>query len=134
MVSPKYGEMNDSLTKRETQIAELISWGASKKEVPGMLRKIYGGREISVHTVENTLRNIFGKLGLTKSTELGAWWFCSKYGIDASESPFARLRKTVIAVFFLVIMFPHICHSDSSAVRLHRTRTTRTERVQRKKD
>lgn len=124
----------NDLSPRECQVAELIAWGASKKEVPGLLQKIYGGKEISVHTVENILRNIFLKLGFSKSTELGAWWFCRKYGINELESPLARLRKTVTAFFFLMIMMPQIVNADYSAVRPQRVRTTRVERVLRRKD
>ena len=51
------------LTKREQQVAELLAWGASKKEIPDLLRKLYGGREISVHTVENIARNIYKEQG-----------------------------------------------------------------------
>lgn len=39
------------LTQRETQIAELLAWGAAKKEVADRL-------SISPRTVENTARNI----------------------------------------------------------------------------
>lgn len=125
----------NKLSKRESQVAELIAWGASKKEIPGMLQKIYGGKEISVHTVENTLRNIFTKLGFSKSTELGAWWFCRKYAIDeASESPLVKLRKAVTAIAFLIIIVPQIINTDYSALRPQRARATRIERVQRRKD
>lgn len=42
------------LTQRETQIAELLAWGAAKKEVADRL-------SISPRTVENTARNIYSK-------------------------------------------------------------------------
>ena len=44
------------LTQRETQIAELLAWGAAKKEVADRL-------SISPRTVENTARNIYSKIG-----------------------------------------------------------------------
>ena len=137
MASLRSGENErNHLTPREYQVAELIAWGASKKEVPSLLQKIYGGgKEISVHTVENTLRNIFLKLGLSKSTELGAWWFCHRYSIDeTSESPLVRLRRSIAAIAFLVIMLPQIINTDYSAVRPQRARSTRIERVQRRKE
>lgn len=43
------------LTQRETQIAELLAWGAAKKEVADRL-------SISPRTVENTARNIYSKI------------------------------------------------------------------------
>ena len=60
------------LSKRETQVAELLAWGASKKEVASRLF-------VSTRTVENTARNIYAKLGIQKATELCVWWFCTNY-------------------------------------------------------
>lgn len=48
------------LTQRETQIAELLAWGAAKKEVADRL-------SISPRTVENTARNIYSKIGIQKA-------------------------------------------------------------------
>lgn len=124
--------MNKNLTKREHQVAEFIAWGASKKEVPELLQKKYGGKEISVHTVENILRNIFEKLHFNKSTELSAWWFCHKYGISEDESPIRQLKKNLIACFLLMLLIPQIIGADMDALRPNRARTsTRVERVQR---
>lgn len=44
------------LSRRETEVAHLLAWGASKKEVADMLF-------ISTRTVENTARNIYAKVG-----------------------------------------------------------------------
>lgn len=82
------------LTKRETEIAELIAWGSSKKEIA---TKLF----ISERTVENTVRSIYKKTGTTKSTELAALWFCSHYNIPIHAS---LLKKGIVAVFLLVIM------------------------------
>ena len=43
------------LTRRETEIAELLAWGAAKKEVADQL-------QISPRTVENTARHIYEKI------------------------------------------------------------------------
>lgn len=135
MASLTSGEMNsgDTLTKRETQVAELVAWGAAKKEVPGLLQKLYGGKEVSVHTIENILRNIYAKIHLTKATELSAWWFCHKCGVDDSLSPFKKLKETAIAVAFLFIILPQTINPDLSAVRPTRVRTVRVERTVRRK-
>lgn len=45
------------LSRRETEVAHLLAWGASKKEVADMLF-------ISTRTVENTARNIYAKVGI----------------------------------------------------------------------
>lgn len=133
MESPKSGEKPKELSRREYQIAELIAWGAAKKEIPQMLQKLYGGVQISVRTVENIVRSIYEKLHVCKANELSAWWFCRHYGVDEDLSPIKQLRNTAYSLLFLIIMIPQICDLDQ-ALRPSRTRTVRTERVQRRKD
>ncbi|MFR4344083.1 response regulator transcription factor [Alistipes putredinis] len=84
------------LTQRETQIAELLAWGAAKKEVADRL-------SISPRTVENTARNIYSKIGIQKATELCVWWFCTHCGVSFDLSP---IKRTIIACFFLAIILP----------------------------
>ena len=48
-------KLNAELTKRENEVAELLAWGAAKKEVADRLF-------ISTRTVENTARNIYGEI------------------------------------------------------------------------
>lgn len=123
----------NTLTKRERQVAELLAWGASKKEVPDLLRKLYGGREISVHTVENITRNIYAKLHLNKASELSAWYFCECHQVDDSLSPIKRIRTAALCILFLILLIPQTLGYDDEALRPQRTRTTRVERVIRTK-
>ena len=102
--------MSKDLSRREYQVAELIAWGASKKEVPELLKKLYGGKEISVHTVENILRSIYEKIHLSKATELSVWWFCKHYGVDGSMSPLKKAKEAIIALVLLVIILPQGHH------------------------
>lgn len=81
--------LNANLTKRERDVAELLAWGASKKEVSVHLF-------ISERTVENHTRNIYDKTGCTKVNELSAWWFCKRFHISMSLSPLARRYVTSI--------------------------------------
>ncbi|HQX21651.1 MAG TPA: LuxR C-terminal-related transcriptional regulator [Gammaproteobacteria bacterium] len=46
--------LNAELTKRETEVAEFIAWGAAEKQIAYKLR-------IAVNTVKNTKRNIYEK-------------------------------------------------------------------------
>ena len=126
--------MSRNLSRREYQVAELIAWGAAKKEVPGLLRKLYGGKEISVHTVENILRSIYEKIHLNKATELSVWWFCKYYGVDGSLSPLKKAREIVIALVLLVIILPQSVNPDLSAIRPSRARTARVERIARNRN
>ena len=125
--------MNSELTERELQIAELIAWGASKKEIPDLLKELYGGREISVHTEENITRNIYAKLHLNKASELSAWYFCKHHQVDDSLSPIKRIRTAALSILFLILLIPQTLGYDDEALRPQRTRTTRVERVIRTK-
>lgn len=95
------------LTQRETQIAELLAWGAAKKEVADRL-------SISPRTVENTARNIYSKIGIQKATELCVWWFCTHCGVSFDLSP---IKRTIIACFFLAIILPHELYAQGDTYR-----------------
>ena len=64
-----------TLAKRENEIAECVAWGGSYKETASLL-------QISVRTVDNTLRKVKEKLGLNKINEISAWWFCTHHNIS----------------------------------------------------
>lgn len=109
------------LSPRESEIAELLAWGASKKEVADRLF-------ISARTVENTARNIYQKIGIQKATELCVWWFCTKCGVPVSLDP---LKRAFIAVLLLIAYVPRECvFTDDFTPRT--TRTARTTRVARR--
>ncbi len=91
------------LTRREEQVAELLAWGASKKEVPDLLPLKPGRKPIAIRTVENTVRNIYEKLGIQKVNELSAWYFCTHFDISMSLNP---LKRKVIAMALLIILLP----------------------------
>ena len=124
------------LSRREMQVAELLAWGAAKKEVPDLLRNLYGGREISVHTVENITRRIYEKLGISKASELSAWYFCECHQVDEGLSPIRKAKNTIYSILFLLLLLPQTFDFDQDALRPQRIRTTRVERVvrARKKD
>jgi DNA-binding CsgD family transcriptional regulator len=110
------------LTKRETQVAELFAWGATKKDVANQL-------VISENTVQNHAENIFKKIGVTKINELSAWWFCTKFHISFDLSP---IKRQVIASFLLVMMMPQM-FDCGNIVRTFRCRDEKTCRVARRK-
>lgn len=112
-----------TLTKRESEIAELFAWGASKSEVADKLF-------ISEHTVENHARNIYEKIGCNKVNELSAWWFCTHFNISFDLSP---LKRRIIAIGLLVITLPQILN-DNNIVRTFRSKpATSTCRTARRK-
>lgn len=111
-----------TLTKREEQIAELIAWGASKKEVPDLLPVKPGRSPIAIRTVENTVRNIYSKLGIQKANELSAWYFCTHFNISLNLSP---LKRKIVAFCFLVVMIPAEIYSANSFIRPATSRAMR---------
>ena len=124
MVSLMFGEKNHMnrqarLTSRECQIAELCAWGAAKKEIASQLF-------ISERTVENHFRNIYDKVGIQKANELSAWWFCTRFNISFSLSPFA---SRVIAIALLVIFTYGEIRATSDIIRPRTRVRARTERV-----
>ncbi|MDD4698194.1 MAG: helix-turn-helix transcriptional regulator [Fermentimonas sp.] len=80
------------LTRRETQVGKLIAWGACKKTVADRLF-------ISVHTVENHVRNIFEKTECRSVNEFSAWYFCTHFGISMELSPL----KNIVAMCLIII-------------------------------
>lgn len=119
------------LTTRETEIAELFAWGASKKEVANHLN-------VSERTVENHARNIYEKTGCGKVNELSAWWFCTRFNISFDLSPlkkkvleFIKKQKAMknlinefrmpgltwkqkLIVWYFIISFCSLCITDDS--------------------
>lgn len=106
------------LTRREQQIAELLAWGAAKKEVADLLK-------ISPRTVENTARHIYEKIGIQKATELCVFWFCAKCGVSPSKDP---LKRAFIALALLAIFLPFDFHNATHTA-VYDLRPARTTRV-----
>lgn len=125
----------EPLTTRERQVAELIAWGAAQKEVPDLLVEKYGGRPISVYTVQNILASIYAKTHTNKANELAAWWFTHNMGVDVNAAPAPSIRQRLLSVLFLLMLVPQIASTNlDQAVRAARTRAprpNRTERVER---
>lgn len=82
------------LTKREKEIGELIAWGAIKKEVANRL-------SISVHTVENHVRNIFSKTECRNASEFSAWYFCTHFNISMELSPLKNMAAVLLLFIYL---------------------------------
>ena len=110
------------LTKREAQIAELLAWGESKKEVADRLY-------IAERTVENHTRSIYEKTGVQKATELSVWWFCKKCGVPADLDP---LKRAFIAILLLITILPRELSGKGDVFRIGRT--TRITRVVRRRN
>lgn len=81
------------LTDRESEVAERIAWGASQKEVATELG-------ISRYTVDNTLRKVYDKLHIGKSTS------CLPGGsVPPSASALTSLRSNEPSVSVVYLAF-----------------------------
>jgi len=92
---------NAALTPRQSQMAELLAWGATKKDVAKSLK-------VSIRTVETTIRSIFERTEVTKVNELSAWWFCTQFHISFDLSP---IKRAVLSVSLLLLIVIHEIHS-----------------------
>lgn len=119
-------KLQAELTRREGEVAELLAWGAAKKEVADKL-------SISTRTVENTARNIYAKIGIQKATELCVWWFCTKCGVPISLDP---LKRAFYATILLLALLPReLSGNNGDLFRVGRTvRVTKTIRSRRAED
>ncbi len=119
----------NKLTEREKEVAELLSWGATKKEAAEQLF-------LSPFTVDNHLRKIFDKTGCKKVNELSAWWFCNKFKISMDLNP---LKRAIISCVLLLIITPstitygridNVRNRRKGKTRITLTYSRRTERWQ----
>jgi DNA-binding CsgD family transcriptional regulator len=114
---------NALLTKRESQIAELIAWGESKKCVATRLF-------ISVRTVENHTKSIYSKAGVNSVNALSAWFFVTRFHISLDLSP---LCKSIVAGLLLAILIPEEISTGYNFTLRARTQNVRVGRVRSKR-
>lgn len=119
--------LNAKLSKREYEIAELIAWGASKKEVPDFLAINSDKKRISIRTVENILCRVYRKIGIQKPTELSVWWFTKHFHISMDFSPF---KRTMFSILFLMMLLPQIVGLNCSEYRKPSRKSNQIQIVQ----
>lgn len=115
------------LTKREMEVAKLLTWGASAKEISLILI-------LSTETVGTHIKNIKRKLGLSKSTEIGAFIFCTEYHVPIELDRIGHIRKivsTLICLFlFVLVEYQQLNYARTAVTRT----TTRTASKRAKKE
>lgn len=109
------------LSIREEQVAELVAWGASGKEVAV-------GLKICPKTADNHIQKIKKKIGVGKLNEISAWWFCTHFNISFDLSP---MKRVIFSTFLLcVIVAGEVLHtSDIYRNKPYRGRRTSIEEV-----
>lgn len=104
-----------ALSNREKEVAELLAWGAAKKEVADKLH-------ISERTVENQARSIYNKLGIQKVSELCVWYFTNRFHISLLLSP---VKQKFTAMILLAIFCVGELHDTFTFSRVRETRIER---------
>ena len=99
------------LSPRELQIARLLAWGHTQKEIADKLG-------ISPLTVTGHMKNIYRQLDIHKETDLTRWYLFKEYCIN--DNPF----KKVIVMLFLVLSC-YMIADDKNMLRVFRCRGTR---------
>lgn len=112
--------MKPELTPQELRITRLVVFGYLAKEIPSKLPSKENGELISTKTVQNTIYNIYQKLGISNSIELAVYYYAKEKGLDISEAP-SRLKR-LLATLLLVILIPSIY----STITVRITRSNRT--------
>src|SRR5688572_7954330 len=102
-------KLDAQLSPREAEIAELLAWGASKKEIAGKLYR-------SPRTIQNTARNIYEKAEVNSVAQLSAWYFCKRFNIS-------HLLNPMLSVFFMMMVTVNEINPNADNLRVRTTKT-----------
>ena len=114
--------MNHPLTHREMEIAELISFGLTEKEMANYLN-------ISQGTIHSHKNNLFYKTGCRNIADVTRWYIQHVSGIKLE--PREPIKKLVSVFMLVLIMLAEFADTEFIRVRT-RARAT-TNRVMRMK-
>lgn len=128
---PEYGE---PLTRREEQVAEMMAWGVSRKNMPYLFEKVWG-KKIALSTIDVISQRVFKKLGITKNIEVVVWYHKHYRGIDLGVSPFVKYLGAFLLGLFLTTQLQTTndmvrVRNSSRIVRVTRGQRTREEAAQ----
>lgn len=104
--------MTHQVTPREMQIAELIYFGATEKEISNHL-------DIAIDTVKSHKRNLFVKTRSRNIADVTRWYVHRQTGISINPSPF--LRKIMVCLLLFLIIELEAAHVDFLRPRRGRT-------------
>lgn len=119
--------MSGRLTKKEQEIAELITWGASAKEIALILNR-------KTNTIARHIKNIKRKLGINKSTEISAYIFCTEYNVPIAYDKIGNIKKIIsMCVCFFLIGLAEFQQMDCLRIRTVKPVSSRTIRTSARK-
>lgn len=108
------------ITAREQQVAELISWGQTEKDIA---RNLY----LSVDTVKTHKKNLMRKIQARNIADVTRWFFSTVTKVSLTKSQF--VRQTISIFLLSLALFDISGHRDIYRVfparRVERTLRTR---------
>jgi DNA-binding CsgD family transcriptional regulator len=114
-----------TLSPRERDVLQLISWGLSQKEVADRLH-------ISRFTVDVHIKNMKAKTGLQKATELECAFLYHKYNLPLIDLP-ENIRRVIAAALLALSMFTAVLHTTDMLRVMRTPRSTTTNLARRGK-
>lgn len=97
--------MDASLTARQEEVAYMVGFGLSRKEVAAKLG-------VSYKTVDNEVQQVYARIGASKVTELTIFCFCRKFKI-----PISSLMVVVFLVCTLTVSDLKYCRARNGRLR-----------------
>lgn len=113
-----------NLSNREMQVAELLAWGLSDKEIASELF-------ISFDTVRTHHKNIYLKIEAKNVSDLTRWYFQETQNYYFGIRP--QLRIALSVLFILLAISIEFFHLNALRVKSARTRVAKEMRVGRAK-
>jgi len=104
--------MSNNITPREMQIAELISFGKTEKEMGNYL-------QLSVDTVKSHKGNLFTKTRSRNIADVTRWYFQKKtgYTLDPSLRVNAFIASSIVTTSFIIYLaFPGVFEMVNKAL------------------
>lgn len=105
------------ITTRETQIAELITWGQTEKD---MARNLF----LSVDTIKTHKKNLMRKIGANNIADVTRWFIVKTTSIQLCKSEFVR---QTISIFLLLLTLGDIAGHQEMYRVFRARRGNRTE-------
>ena len=102
------------ISPREMQVAELLAWGFTNKEIS---RQLF----VSGETVKTHRKNIYEKLQLHNLADLTRWYFAETNNLNFGMKPV--LKRIIVAFFLTLTVAIEYFHIDAMRTRTVRAKT-----------
>jgi len=109
----------NKVTQKEWEVAELISFGLTEKEISNLLGS-------SINTIKSHKRNIYNKIGCRNISDVTRWYIQESSGIRIE--PHDTFRKLISTFLMLLVLVAEFSTSEFLRARV-RVRSTSTRAI-----